>query len=33
MEIIHTIAELRDHLAAFRHPAVVPTMGNLRWAT
>ena len=29
MEIIHTIAELRDHLAAFRHPAVVPTMGNL----
>lgn len=29
MKIIHTIAELRDHLSAFRHPAVVPTMGNL----
>lgn len=29
MKIIHTIAELRDHLGAFRHPAVVPTMGNL----
>lgn len=29
MKIIHTIAELREHLSAFRHPAVVPTMGNL----
>src|SRR5574343_813069 len=29
MKIIHTIAELRDELRAFRHPAVVPTMGNL----
>jgi pantoate--beta-alanine ligase len=29
MKIIHTIAELREHLSGFRHPAVVPTMGNL----
>ncbi|TXH88536.1 MAG: pantoate--beta-alanine ligase [Rhodoferax sp.] len=29
MKIIHTIAELRDELGAYRHPAVVPTMGNL----
>jgi len=29
MNIIHTIAELRTHLAAFKHPAFVPTMGNL----
>ncbi len=29
MKIIHTIAELRDELKAYRHPAVVPTMGNL----
>jgi len=29
MYIAHTIAELRDHLAAYRHPAFVPTMGNL----
>jgi len=29
MKIIHTIAELRDELRAHRHPAVVPTMGNL----
>ncbi|RST49083.1 pantoate--beta-alanine ligase [Variovorax sp. DXTD-1] len=29
MYIAHTIAELRSHLAAFRHPAFVPTMGNL----
>ncbi len=29
MKIIHTISELCDHLAAYRHPAVVPTMGNL----
>jgi pantoate--beta-alanine ligase len=29
MHIVHTIAELRDHLAAFKRPAFVPTMGNL----
>jgi pantoate--beta-alanine ligase len=29
MHIAHTIAELRDHLAAYRRPAFVPTMGNL----
>lgn len=29
MHIAHTIAELRDHLAAYKHPAFVPTMGNL----
>jgi len=29
MKTIHTIAELRAHLSAFRHPAFVPTMGNL----
>ncbi len=29
MFIAHTIAELRAHLAAFEHPAFVPTMGNL----
>jgi len=29
MKIIHTIPELRQHLDAYRHPAVVPTMGNL----
>ena len=29
MQIIHTIAELRTALKAYRHPAVVPTMGNL----
>jgi pantoate--beta-alanine ligase len=29
MKIIKTIVELRDHLAAFKHPAFVPTMGNL----
>ena len=29
MNIIHTIAELREALKAYRHPAVVPTMGNL----
>jgi pantoate--beta-alanine ligase len=45
MYIAHTIAELRAHLAAFKRPAFVPTMGNLhdghsrssrrpsRWAT
>jgi len=29
MKIIHTIAELREELGAYRNPAVVPTMGNL----
>ena len=29
MKIVHTLSDLRDHLDAFRHPAVVPTMGNL----
>jgi pantoate--beta-alanine ligase len=29
MKIVHTIAELRDHLSAFQRPAFVPTMGNL----
>lgn len=29
MHVVHTIAELREHLSAYRHPAVVPTMGNL----
>jgi len=29
MKIIKTIVELREHLAAFKHPAFVPTMGNL----
>jgi pantoate--beta-alanine ligase len=29
MHIVHTIAELREHLAGFRKPAFVPTMGNL----
>ena len=29
MKIVHTIADLRAHLAAFRRPAFVPTMGNL----
>ena len=29
MYIAHTIAELREHLGAYRHPAFVPTMGNL----
>lgn len=29
MFIAHTIAELRQHLSAFRRPAFVPTMGNL----
>jgi pantoate--beta-alanine ligase len=29
MQIIHTLSELRSALAAHRHPAVVPTMGNL----
>ncbi|MCW8163784.1 pantoate--beta-alanine ligase [Verminephrobacter aporrectodeae subsp. tuberculatae] len=29
MRIVHTIAELRQALASCRHPAFVPTMGNL----
>jgi pantoate--beta-alanine ligase len=29
MKIVQTLSDLRDHLSAFRHPAVVPTMGNL----
>jgi pantoate--beta-alanine ligase len=29
MQVIHTIAELRDCLAAHKRPAFVPTMGNL----
>jgi pantoate--beta-alanine ligase len=29
MKIVHTIAELRNHLTAFKTPAFVPTMGNL----
>ncbi len=29
MKIVHTIAELREHLSAFQRPAFVPTMGNL----
>ncbi len=29
MHIVHTLEELRQRLSAYRHPAVVPTMGNL----
>ena len=29
MKVIHTIDELRAHLASFQRPAFVPTMGNL----
>ena len=29
MLIVTTIAELRQHLSSFKHPAFVPTMGNL----
>jgi pantoate--beta-alanine ligase len=29
MRIVHTLSDLRDHLNDYRHPAVVPTMGNL----
>lgn len=29
MQLIHTISELREALGQYRHPAVVPTMGNL----
>ncbi|MEO5660463.1 MAG: pantoate--beta-alanine ligase, partial [Polaromonas sp.] len=29
MHIVHTIAELRQHLSPYQRPAFVPTMGNL----
>lgn len=29
MVVVHTMSDLRQHLSAFRHPALVPTMGNL----
>jgi pantoate--beta-alanine ligase len=29
MKILHTLSDLRTALGAYRHPAVVPTMGNL----
>ena len=29
MHIVHTLAELRTQLVRFKHPTVVPTMGNL----
>jgi pantoate--beta-alanine ligase len=29
MQIVHTLAQLRQALAPYRHPSVVPTMGNL----
>ena len=29
MQVVHTLSALRDALAPYRHPAVVPTMGNL----
>ena len=29
MQVIHSLVDLRDALAAFRKPAFVPTMGNL----
>ena len=29
MQLVHTLSDLRDHLSAYRHPAVVPTRGNL----
>ncbi len=29
MHIVHTIAELREHLSPYKRPAFVPTMGNL----
>jgi pantoate--beta-alanine ligase len=29
MIVVHTLTELRTHLAQFKHPALVPTMGNL----
>ncbi len=29
MKLVHTLSDLRSTLSAYRHPAVVPTMGNL----
>jgi pantoate--beta-alanine ligase len=29
MKLVHTLADLRSQLGQYRHPAVVPTMGNL----
>ena len=29
MKLVHTLTDLRQHLDAYRHPCVVPTMGNL----
>jgi pantoate--beta-alanine ligase len=29
MKTIHTVSELRAHLSNYKHPAFVPTMGNL----
>lgn len=29
MQLIQSLSELRTHLAQYRHPALVPTMGNL----
>jgi pantoate--beta-alanine ligase len=29
MKLLHTLTDLRAALSAYRHPAVVPTMGNL----
>ena len=29
MKLVHTLKDLRQHLDAYRHPTVVPTMGNL----
>ena len=29
MIVVHTLADLRAHLAQYKHPALVPTMGNL----
>ena len=29
MKLLHTLADLRSTLSSYRHPAVVPTMGNL----
>ncbi len=29
MKLIHTLAQLQSTLSVYRHPAVVPTMGNL----
>jgi pantoate--beta-alanine ligase len=29
MKVVHTLADLQNHLRNYRHPAVVPTMGNL----